>query len=412
MLLVAGLGLLVGLVPAAVRPPAAAAGRAPLAAYRGLGTWVDLYDSLAWGDPAAAVTDMASHGVRTLYLETSNYGSPTALHEPAAMGAFVDACFKAHMKIVAWYLPGFQQPARDLNRSLAAIRYVSPGGHRFTSFALDIEASMVKPVSTRNLRLNRLSTAIRGAVGAHYPLGAIIPSPVGMAKSATYWPKFPYAELAGVYDVMVPMGYYTYHGSGYANAYSDTRNNVSIIREETGDPTIPIHVIAGLAGQSSSTETLAYVRALRENGCLGGSLYDWATTTGADWQVLAAVPVNPVEKPALPVALGYLRPLGNCPGDGTHPKEVFYQAPAQKGAAVLHLRVFDVQGGEVHLLVNWQDVGPLKGGPRGSWSASRAVAIPASLLRVKARNVIGFVAVGASPSWHRWGVRNVTLTAH
>ena len=45
----------------------------PVRSYRGLGTWVDLYDAKAWDHPASAVSDMRAHGVRTLYLETSNY---------------------------------------------------------------------------------------------------------------------------------------------------------------------------------------------------------------------------------------------------------------------------------------------------------------------------------------------------
>ena len=68
MLLVAGLAVLIGLVTAAARPAASAARTAPLVSYRGLGTWVYLYDSRAWNDPAAAVKDMASHGVSTLYI--------------------------------------------------------------------------------------------------------------------------------------------------------------------------------------------------------------------------------------------------------------------------------------------------------------------------------------------------------
>ena len=66
-----------------------------------------------------------------------------------------------------------------------------------------------------------------------------------------YWPGFPYAGLAAIYDVFVPMGYYTYHGDGYANAYRDTRDNIRIIREKTGLPSIPIHVIGGDAAKSS-----------------------------------------------------------------------------------------------------------------------------------------------------------------
>ena len=134
-------------------------------------------------------------------------------------------------------------------------------------------------------------------MGGAYPLGAIIPSPAGMVMHPGYWPGFPYQALAELYDVFVPMGYYTYHGDGYANAYRDTRDNIRIIREQTGRPGVPIHVIAGDGAKSSAAETSAYVRALRENGALGGSMYDWATTSDASWRQLRNVRFNPRQRP-------------------------------------------------------------------------------------------------------------------
>jgi len=411
MLLIAALTVLVGLAMAAARPQVAAAGSAPVTAYRGLGIWVDLYDASAWNDPAAAVADMALHGVRTLYIETANYHYPVTapLFKPTAMAVFIQECHARKMKVVAWYLPGFTDLDKDYTRSMAAIEFRTSDGQKFDSFALDIEDSHVKPASVRSARLKTLSARIRAAVGQRYPLGGIIPSPAGMMLNASYWPDFPYEDVAAVYDVIVPMGYYTYHGDGYAHAYNETLENVRLVREQTGRPAIPIHVIAGDAAKSSGGETLGYVRALRETGCLGGSMYDWATTSDADWRPLASVRFNPVQTPALPRDVGDAAPLGNCPSDTSHPKEVFYQAPGQSGELILHFRLWDVQSDEVRLVVNWQDAGALAAGPKGKWSRLRALAVPASMLNAKGRNVIGFVARGDAPQWQRWGVRDVTL---
>ena len=60
-------------------------------------------------------------------------------------------------------------------------------------------------------------------------------------------------------------------------------------------------------------------------------------------------------------------------------------------------------------MVNWQDAGALDAGPKVKWSGVRSLAIPASMLNAKGRNVIGFVARGDAPPWQRWGVRDVTL---
>ena len=122
-----------------------------------------------------------------------------------------------------------------------------------------------------------------------YPLGAIIPSPVGLAKKGSYWRTFPYAMLAKAYDVFVPMSYYTYHGRGASAAYADTMSNVRIIHAQPGCSKVPIHLIGGIAQSSSSAEVGSFVRAAVASRCLGASLYGWVGTTSADWQSLKAV---------------------------------------------------------------------------------------------------------------------------
>lgn len=388
----------------------AAAGAAPITAYRGLGSWVDIYDPRAWEDPAGVIADMASHGVRTLYLETANHRINVSLYRKPALNLFIEQAHARKMKVVAWYLPGLEDVGRDLRRSLAAINYRTPSGQRFDSFALDIEDSRVRPASLRSERVGALSRQIRAAVGDSYPLGGIIPSPVGMELRPSYWPGFPYRMVAEVYDVILPMGYYTYHGDGAAQAYRETLENVRLVREKTGRQTAPIHVIGGLGDASTGAETQAYVRALRQTGCLGGGLYDWSTTNEADWRALANVRYNLRQRPALPVPLGYLAPLGNCPQDATHPKEVFFVAPGQDGDRVLRLRLWDAQADELRLVVNWKQVRTFGSGPRWGWTNVRVVRIPARLLKRNSPNVIALVARGEAPTWRRWGVRDLTLT--
>jgi hypothetical protein len=397
----------------AAAPPAASVAATTIrsvAAYRGLGAWVDLYDNAAWDHSGALVADLTGHGVRTLYVETSNYGWPVGVNRPGALGRILERCHAAHIRVVAWYLPDFAHLVRDYARSKAAIKFRSVGGQRFDSFALDIEASIVRPVSTRTSRLVTLSRRLRALVGDSYPLGGIIPSPYGMSRSATYWPGFPYKRIAAVYDVILPMGYYTYHGDGYANAYDDTRQNVAILRERTGDPAIPIHMIGGVATYSTSTETRAFVRAVRETGCLGASLYDWATSRAANWTEEAAIAAEPRQSPPLPVPLGYADPLGDCPEESTHPREVFVEAPPQTTACTLGFRLYDAQAGEVHLLVNWHDLGAVGPTADGAWGDPQSVAIPLELLRGDRTNVIGFTTGGVVGAWQAWGVRDVSLT--
>lgn len=268
----------------------AAGGPASIDAYHGLGSWVDLYDTRAWADPAGAVADMAAHGVRTIYIETSNYHSPAAVMNADKVAAFITNAHARGMKVVAWYLPDLKANSVDFDRVSKAIAFSTPDGQKFDSFALDIEATVVGSESQRNRNLTALSTRIRGLVGASYPLGGIIPSPVGLSKKAGYWDNFPYSVVANSYDVIVPMAYYTYHGKGAAAAYADATANVRILRAQPGCATVPVHLIGGIAENSSPAEVGQFVRAAREGGCAGASLYGWAGTSAADWQQLASAP--------------------------------------------------------------------------------------------------------------------------
>ncbi len=270
-------------------PAGGAAPNRDLSSYAGLGTWVDIWDTDVWKTPEAAVTAMHARGVSTLYLETSNYSRTVDLVQPAALGRFVEAAHAEGMRIVAWYLPSFANLARDLRRSLAALRFRSAHGEAFDSFALDIEASVVKPAAKRTSRVLTLTARLRAAAGAEYPLGAIIPAPRGMDLNPTYWPGFPYAKLAGSFDVFLPMGYFTYRFKTAAASSDYTARNVDLLRERTGLPDLPVHAVGGLAAPATTAQVGAFARAAAGRGVLGASLYDYATTRPAQWTVLAKI---------------------------------------------------------------------------------------------------------------------------
>jgi hypothetical protein len=260
-------------------------------AYAGLGTWLDIYATASWTHPQQEVAAMARDGVRTLYLQTGNYEQGVDLVRRATLGRFVDAAHAEGLEVVAWYLPSFAHPAQDMRRALAAIRFRSARGERFDSFALDIEASLVKPVRLRTERLLRLSTRLRAAVGRRYKLGAIIPSPVGIRRHPHYWPGFPYRGLARYYDVFLPMAYATdagVRGTAATRAYNTA--DVALIRTHTGRPHVPIHLIGGLANAMGAKETAGFMRAVADCAPLGYSLYDFPLTGRAAWQALNAAP--------------------------------------------------------------------------------------------------------------------------
>jgi len=256
-----------------------------------MGTWLDIYATSYWAHPQREVAAMARNGVRTLYLQTGNYEQTVDLVRPEKLGRFVDAAHAAGIRVVAWYLPSFLYPAQDARRALAAIRYRTPKGGRFDSFALDIEASLVKSVPLRTKRLLQLSARLRRAVGHGYPLGAIIPSPVGIRRHRHYWPHFPYRGLARSYDVFLPMAYATNRhvpGSSFTRAYDVA--DIAIIRTRTGKPHVPIHLIGGLANAMGTREIAGFMQAVGDCAPLGYSLYAYSVTRRTTWKALAAPP--------------------------------------------------------------------------------------------------------------------------
>ena len=261
---------------------------APLDAYRGLASWVDVYDTGAWRNPAAAVRDMSRHGVRTLFVQTAHFNSRSAIVNPKDLREFIVEGHAHGMRVVAWYLPDMRVGSVDYDRVIAAVNFRTADGQAFDSFAMDIESDVIHSQALRNHGLKVLSKKVRAYVGPSYPLGAIIPAPAALRKDTSVWKHFPYEMVAKYYDVFVPMAYYTYHGNGAQAAYDDARANLRVLRSSPGCENMPVHMIGGIAQSSSTAEVKAFVRAV-QGDCLGASIYGWPGTREGAWRALSAI---------------------------------------------------------------------------------------------------------------------------
>lgn len=256
-----------------------------LAPYAGLGSWIDLFNRGPWRNPSATVRKMHQRGVRTIFLQTSTYGSPSAIVYPKKVAEFIASAHRRGMYVVAWSVPSFVTWRQDTRRALAAIRFRTGKGEAFDSFGLDIEANIIKSIAKRNNRLLMISDRIREVAGDDYPLGAIIPDP----GYQTYWPDFPYKRIAARYDVIVPMSYWTFQTHGYKNVRDYTSTNIEVIRRETGNSETPIHHIGGIADEVGRPAARGWIKAIKEHRVLGGSLYDYPITSEKTWRELTAV---------------------------------------------------------------------------------------------------------------------------
>lgn len=292
----AGLALVLA-VPAvafAIKDSVEPEGRAPverlelvaeLGAYDNLATWVDMYDRGPWVHPERTARRMAARGTKTLFLETSNYKKKTAIYRPASTSRLIEAAHLNGLRVIAWYLPGYDNLARDWRRTRRAITYTSTNGQHFDGFAMDIEATVVRDISTRNRRMITLANRLRDFVGPDYTLGAIIPDPV----SQRFWPNFPYRKVHARFDVFMPMAYWTYRTGGQSNVYNYTSAALNIIRSETRDASVPIHIIGGIASDAPTREVRGFARAARDYAAVGASLYDYPITTLRQWEQMKRI---------------------------------------------------------------------------------------------------------------------------
>ena len=275
--------------------------------YRGLGTWVDSYDfdpAYVPGDITVApsdLADMAAHGVRTVFLQSSRSDRRATglVSDPWLLAGFLLAADRTGLAVVAWYLPKWSDDDEDLDRLLAIDRF-SVLGRRFDGLAVDIEWNRDDlGAIERSDRLVDLSDRLRRTVGDD-PLGAIVMPPVITDEiNLAYWPGFPWAEVAPLYDVWLPMGYWSFRSEEHADPAFYVAQNIRRLRADLDDPEALVHAIGGIGAADGSAlvdpgEPLAtiddlapFVGALVSEGAVGGSIYDWATMGSRSRRLLA-----------------------------------------------------------------------------------------------------------------------------
>jgi hypothetical protein len=272
--------------PASFAPsPAAIVQQDRAVAFRGVGTWVDIYDARLLAHPDVIVQRSVAAGVRTIYIETGNFRQGADVVNRTAILQVIRRAHASGIRVVGWYLPGLVRPKLDRRRLIAAAR-LGRGSVRFDAIAFDIEASNVKKVNLRNRRLIWLANQVRAAVGKRVPIGAIIPSPPGMRLVPHYWPRFPYGALAARFDAFLPMCYFTYRGTAPSFVRRYTSDCVQMIRDATGNPDVAVHVIGGIAGRAPAPAFDGFVAGAADAAPIGISFYSLDQTTPLEFRKL------------------------------------------------------------------------------------------------------------------------------
>ena len=255
--------------------------------FAGLGTWVDIYDTALYASPTRTAQRMSDRGVQVAWVETANYGARTDVVDPVRLGRLVDALHARGIRVVAWYLPGHLNQARDVRRANAMLTFRTPTGGAFDGVALNVEATKLRNAKLRSQRAVALARTFRAAAGAT-PVAIVPIDPRALERRPSRWPRFPYAALAEHADAFAPMVYTGGAFRGFEANYGYVTRSLRLLRAHTANPDLPIHVAGGVANRMRSDDLAGFVAAVEDDGAtLGVSLYDWQTTPSSAWRAIA-----------------------------------------------------------------------------------------------------------------------------
>ena len=262
----------------ALLPATAAASDAAsrTAVFAGTGLGVDISDETI-KDPQFVVDEAVAHGIQTIYVETSNYHSPADVMYPDQIREMISLAHANSIKVVPWYLPGYRNIALDRRRFTAAVNV--GGADPIDGLGVDIEADIVR---NRQLRANRAAAMVKWlrATYPDLPMAGIVPR-----DALAWWRIFPYATIRANTDAMLPMCYTSRYLTP-AQTTAMAAACVTTIREQTGDPAAPVHVIAGVTDFLKPRLLIAAARGAKSAGAMGFSLYNLETTTPAGWRAI------------------------------------------------------------------------------------------------------------------------------
>jgi hypothetical protein len=240
----------------------------------GSGIWVNL-----WNYPTANFDDYAQNlyatGVRNLFIQTSR-SNTVAITQPLELGQIIESCHKYKIRVIAWSFAELHNPRADANKLIEAARFRTPSGERLDAIAPNLEKNLHKEA------VEAYSQALRDALGAGYPMVAVVYSPLNRAPQVAITP---WKTLDRYYDVIAPMAYWNGRYQTI-DAYTYTRKTVERIRELTGRPDVEVHVIGDGMGTGAS-EIREFLRACGDVGAQTASLYPNQKTTAEQFTALS-----------------------------------------------------------------------------------------------------------------------------
>jgi hypothetical protein len=266
-------------------------GKPSWASIAGKGMWLPR-PLLAMSEPAAIVGAARALGLTHIYLEAGSSGG--GFYNRAGVERLLPVAHRAGIKVVGWLLTSLDWLPDDVALGTTVAQYTSPSGDKLDGIAADVE------FNTNADDVRAFSEILRSELGPdELIVGVIYPVATIVAR------EHPVASiLARSFSVLAPMDYWHDQRRTFSQEEiaAFIASSVSDIHDAVGDSTYPVEVIGQTydpfsrngSGPNNPTESEvgAALNAARSAGAAGVSLFQWGTTTPAEWSALRSLTWN------------------------------------------------------------------------------------------------------------------------
>ncbi|MBW3537428.1 MAG: peptidoglycan-binding protein [Actinobacteria bacterium] len=243
----------------------------------GKGMWIWLPERVEGGNPEATVLRARAMGLSHIYVRTGS--SKMGFYAQQYLNDILPRAHAAGIRVYGWDFPYLFDPGADIARSMQAITYTTPDGHRIDGFAPDIE-TRGEGVNIGPVQAAAYTNGLRAAAGPAYPLIAVVPRP--SPALVTY----PFAEVIAPFDAIAPMVYWL--GRDPGNDIAAAMAHLS----QYGKPLIPIGQAYDGAGEGGPLgvpprhEIQRFMQVAEEYGAIGVSFWSWQHANREAWDAI------------------------------------------------------------------------------------------------------------------------------
>jgi hypothetical protein len=260
--------------------------------------WLYVPEQIEGGNVDALVTRAKAVGLTHLYVRTGS--SRMGFYAQDYLNRLLPAAHAGGLRVYGWDFPYLDNWQDDVNRSVAAITYTTPDGHRIDGFTADIE-TRAQGVNVAPDTARAFGAGLRRAVGPNYPLIATVPRP--SPQLVTY----PFAEVVESFDAIAPMIYWLNREPG-----GDAAATMAALHH-FGKPLLPIGQAydgAGEGGPSGVPSAAAIQRFIAVSEELGGtavSFWSWQHADQQAWDAIRDAPQFQLPAPSAAPSAGQAR---------------------------------------------------------------------------------------------------------